>query len=350
MSKSTRNYFRRLAEGYEDGFFSRCLFPVLDMAAGIYGSAVNSIRGFYEKGIVRRKKLPFPVISVGNLTWGGTGKTPLVEFLARRIGERNPSVLVLTRGYGADESEQFKQHLPQAVIGVGKNRYQIALELSKKHPIRAAILDDGMQHWPIYRDLEIVTLSALNPFGNGKLIPRGILRESPAGLKRAAIVVISHANLVTPKELDALKTEIRRYAPNVPLVETQLEPLFFYRAKKRARVPLEKLGHQRVATFSGVGAPRSFQLLLARLQMPPIRNFEFSDHHRFSEHELREIKEVSDSASATEIITTEKDYYRCQDLISEIVNPLVLATRLRITSGEGLLMQQIARLSEGSSP
>jgi tetraacyldisaccharide 4'-kinase len=346
MSKSTRNYFRRLAEGYEDDALSRSLFPFLEAASALYGSAVNINRSLYKSGVLKRKKLPFPVISVGNLTWGGTGKTPLVEFLARRLGERNHSVLVLTRGYGADESEQFKQHLPKAVIGVGKDRYQVAHDLSKKHQIGVAILDDGLQHWPIERDLEIITVNALNPFGNGKIIPRGILREPLTALSRANMVVISHANLVPSKDLEALKTEIRKHAPSVMIIDTQLEPLFFYRAKKRARVPLEKLEKQKVATFSGVGAPRSFQLLLSRLKMKPIRNFEFSDHHRFSEKELHEIKEVSQSASVTEIITTEKDYYRCQDKISEIVNPLILATRLRVSSGEGLLMQKIAGLLE----
>lgn len=350
MSKSTRNYFRRLAEGYEHGPLSRFLFPLLDAASGAYSGAANLHHALYEKGILKRKKLPIPVISVGNLTWGGTGKTPLVEFLARRIGERNPMVMVLTRGYGADESEQFRQHLPNAVIGVGKDRVQIAQELSKKHPVRAVILDDGLQHWPMERDLEIITVNGLNPFGNRHIIPRGILREPLAALKRASMVVISHANLITTKELEALKTEIRTYAPDVPIVDTQLEPLFFYRAKKRVRVPLAKLEHQKVATFSGVGAPRSFQLVLSRLHMRPIRNFEFSDHHRFSERELREIKEVSDSASVMEIITTEKDYYRCQELISEVINPLILATRMRIVSGEGLLMQKISKLFERPVP
>src|SRR6185436_11499771 len=108
MSTSTRNYFRRLAEGYEDGPLSRALYPLLDAASGAYYGAAGFKRALFEKGILKRKKLPFPVISVGNLTWGGTGKTPLVEFLARRIGERNHTVLILTRGYGADESDQFR--------------------------------------------------------------------------------------------------------------------------------------------------------------------------------------------------------------------------------------------------
>lgn len=346
MSKTTtRNYFRRLAEGYEDGPLARFLFPILDAASGIYGSAVAAKRGKYEKES-SRKKLPFPVVSVGNLTWGGTGKTPMVEFLARRVAERNRNVLILTRGYGSDETEQFKNHLPKATLGIGKDRFAVGSEIAKNQKIDIAILDDGLQHFALHRDLEIVTVNALNPFGNRKLIPRGILREPVDCLKRASIVVISHVNLVPRAELDKIKNEIRQYAPEAGIVDTQLEPLFFYRAKKKARVPLNKLEHQKVATFSGVGAPRSFQLLLSQLHLRPLRNFEFADHHRFSARELQEIKEVSDSASLAEIITTEKDYYRCPDLIADTINPLVLATRLRIVSGEGFLMQRLAKILE----
>ncbi len=348
MASTTRNYFRRLAEGYEDDSLARFLSPILELASGVYGSVVASKRAAAEKNGTR-KKLPFPVVSVGNLTWGGTGKTPLVEFIARRVGERNRKVLILTRGYGSDESEQFRNHLQEkAVIGVGKDRYQVAQDLLKNHKIDFAILDDGLQHWPIHRDFEIITISALNPFGNRKLIPRGILREPLNVLSRASMIVISHANLISAKELEALKTEIRQHAPKASLIETYLEPLFFYRAKKRARVPLNKLENQKVATFSGVGAPRSFQLMLSRLKMKPVRNFEFGDHHRFSDHELKEIKEVSDSSALAEIITTEKDFFRCQESISEIINPLVLATRLRISSGEGVFMQHLAKLLEAA--
>lgn len=345
---TTRSYFRRLAEGYEDGKLARCLIPVLDVASGIYESVVAGQRAQAEKG--KRSKLPFPVVSVGNLTWGGTGKTPLVEFLARRVAERSRRVLILTRGYGSDESEQFRNHLQErAVIGVGKDRYQVAQTILKSQKIDFGILDDGLQHWPIHRDLEIITISALNPFGNRKIIPRGILREPLSVLSRAHFVVISHANLVSGKELETLKAEIRKYAPQAQIVETLLEPLFFYRAKKRGRIPLEKLENQKVTTFSGVGAPRSFQLLLSRLQVRPIRNFEFSDHHRFSEHELKEIKEVSESSAVAEVITTEKDFFRCQNLISDVLNPLILATRLKISSGEGALMQHLARLLESQA-
>ena len=349
MANSTRNYFRRLAEGYEDGPLSKVLSPVLEMAGGAYGCGVGTLRGLYEKKILKSTQLPFPVISVGNVTWGGTGKTPFVEYLARRIGETGKTALILTRGYSHDEVEQMRAHLPKAVIGIGANRISVAREISAKQKIDVAILDDGLQHWPVHRDMEIVLVNALNPFGNYKLIPRGILREPLSVLGKASLVVISHANLVPPKQLTELKDEIRKYAPKAQLVESYLDPLFFYRARKKARVPLVKLENQRVTTFSGVGMPRSFQLLLTRHHIRPIRNFEFTGHHVFSKQELQEIKSVSDSASATEIITTEKDFYRAPEMISDVINPLVLAAKLRISSGEDVLNRKIFELTGGSN-
>ncbi len=156
--------------------------------------------------------------------------------------------------------------------------------------------------------------------------------------------MISHANLVKPEELAKLKEKISQIAPHVIFVESFLEPLFLFRADKRSRYGLERFERRKVTTFSGVGTPRSFQLLLSTHRIRPTRNFEFDDHHHFSESELLEIKRVSDSASAEEIITTEKDFYRSPETITKVLNPLVLATRLRISSGEEALLGKLFQL------
>ncbi len=344
MSNPVRTYFRQLAEGRKNGLLSHALHPMLEVAGHVYGGAVGLMRSCYEKKWLPRTRFPYPVISVGNLTWGGTGKTPFVEYLARKMGERRKNVLVLTRGYSHDEVEQFRHHLPHAIIGVGSDRRRVAEKLSRETKIDVAILDDGLQHWPIERDVEIITINALNPFGNEKLIPRGTLREPLSILKKASVIVLSHVNLVSPAELQKLKERLHTIAPECFLVESYLEPLFLYRAKKRSRLSMDRLKNQRVATFSGVGAPRSFQLLLSRFHIKPVRNFEFEDHHVFSNSELQEIKQVSESATVDEIITTEKDFYRSRDAITNILNPLVLAARMRISSGEEILTERLFRL------
>lgn len=342
MLNSLKTYFRLLAEDREMGLSSKILRPTAYAASFVYGSFVRTLRIFYEKGILRRKRLPFPVISVGNLTWGGTGKTPLVEYLARKVSELHKTPLILTRGYSHDEIEQLRHYLPRAIIGVGKNRRRVAEEhIRKKERIDVGILDDGFQHWPIERDIEIVAVNVLNPFGNGHLIPRGILREPVSTLRKASIIVLTHVNLVKPEEIKSLKEKIAGINPNAFLVESYLEPLFLYRADRRKRVSIGRLQHHRVATFAGVGTPRSFQLLLSRCQIRPTRNFEFADHHVYKDSELEEIKRISHSASVDEIITTEKDFYRSPDAITRILNPLVLATRLRILSGEEILTDRL---------
>lgn len=340
MTKSMRTYFRRLAEGYENGSLSKVITPILSAAEKGYQAGSAFQRSFYS---TRKTKLPFPVISVGNLTWGGTGKTPFVEYLARKIASHKKVPVILTRGYSRDEVEQLKHHIPEVLMAVGKDRVAAAKELLKTQKMDAGILDDGLQHWPIHRDVEVVMLNALNPFGNGHLIPRGILREPLSALQRADFVVISHSNLVSAKELTEIKNKIYSVTKNAFIVDAYLEPLFFFRAKKRVRVPIERLSRQRVTTFSAIGAPRSFQLLLSHYQIRPVRNFEFTDHHTFSTKELEEIKTISEAASVDEIITTEKDFYRDPDGITQALNPLVLAAKLRIKSGEEIFLERVFR-------
>lgn len=339
-----RNYFRLLAEDRKMSGLAEVIKPVLSVLSFFYEKAVVFLRWLYQKGLLPRKRLPFPVISVGNLTWGGTGKTPLVEYLARRIVERRKNPLILSRGYSLDEVNQLKDHLPNVRIGVGKERYQVARGISRNERIHVAILDDGFQHWKIQRDIEIVTINALNPFGNGRLIPRGVLREPKEALKRASVIILTHVNLIAPKEYENLRAELRRLSPNAALVEAYIEPLFLYRAAKRNRISLEQLGNKRVATFSAVANPRSFQLLLIKQGIKPVRNFEYSDHHVFTPKELNEIRQVSQTGEVDEIITTEKDFFRSQKTITEILNPLVLAARMRIASGEEILTDRMFRL------
>ena len=341
---SITNYFRLIAEERQQGPLAEFLKGILGILSLFYGAGAAGIQKLYALKILPSRRLPFPVISVGNLTWGGTGKTPLVEYLARRVAERRQTPLILTRGYGNDEVQQLKAHLPGVLIGVGRDRYHAAKEMSQKQKIAVAILDDGMQHWPIQRDVEIVAVNALNPFGNGRLIPRGILREPLAALKRASVIVLTHVNLLPAKDLEGLRSQIARLAPSSTIVEAYLEPLFFYRAGRRNRLSLEQLGNRRVATFSAVGSPRSFQLLLARHGIKPVRNFEYADHHAFTREELEEIRQVSQKGEVDEIITTEKDFFRSLNTITEVFDPLVLAAHLQISSGEGILTDRIFRL------
>jgi len=299
----------------------------------------------YQKGLAKPHVFGRPVISVGNLTWGGTGKTPMVDHLARFFVDRGQAPLVLARGYGNDESKELKRKLPSVHFGFGKNRFAAGQKSLSSHPCDVIILDDGFQHWSIKRDAELVVISMLNPFGNGALIPRGILREPIHGLKRASIIALIDVNFVPRKEVDDLKARICRIAPNVDFVEAYHEPLYFYRPNSRERVYLDRLQGVRATTFSGVGTPRSFLTLLNRLGVKTVRNFEFGDHHCFTDGELKEIQTMKESSESQEVITTEKDFFRCEEAITKILRPLVLKVRLSISAGENVLYGHLARLT-----
>ena len=231
-----------------------------------------------------------------------------------------------------------------ALVASGKDRVLATKEVLKDYHVDLGVLDDGMQHWPIERDLEIVTINALNPFGNGKLIPQGILREPVTALERAHLIVLMHVNFLKTQELRDLRKKVADLAPDAKLLQAYVEPLFFYRGRDHSRVSLEKMRGKRVAAFSGIGAPRSFQMILQRSHVKPVRNFEYLDHYEFKKKDVEEIRRISDLAGAEDIVTTEKDFYRCRKLLSETLDPLVLATRVQFMSGEDILEEHLMRL------
>ncbi|MBI4358813.1 MAG: tetraacyldisaccharide 4'-kinase [Candidatus Omnitrophica bacterium] len=344
-----RSYFRLLAEDRPHvGPWAPFWKPILKVASFVYFLGLQIHRLLYHTGILKQHTLSRPVISVGNVTWGGTGKTPIVEYVARFYLNRRKTPLILARGYGQDESKLLARQLPEAQFGIGKDRLRAAEQVLARRPADVIILDDGFQHWPIKRDLDIAVINVLNPFGNLSLVPRGILREPLKGLRRAAIVVLTDVNLTPRKELEALKVRIRDFSPKVEFIEAYREALFFYRPGSRERLAVNRLEGERVTSFSGIGTPRSFLMLLNLLGIKTVRNFEFTDHHSFTEKELNEILRVKELSESKEVITTEKDYLRCEEPVRRIVKPLVLKSRLRLTTGEGLLHQFLGHFA-GSS-
>ncbi|MBI4373066.1 MAG: tetraacyldisaccharide 4'-kinase [Candidatus Omnitrophica bacterium] len=339
-----RNYFRLLAEDRACVSHSAWFWkPILNLIAVFYGLVLSIRRSFYGVGLFKQHAFKYPVISIGNITWGGTGKTPLVEYVARFFLNRNNIPLILARGYGQDESKLLSRQLQDAKFGIGADRFLAGEKALAAHPADVIILDDGFQHWRIKRNLDIVVMNVLNPFGNFSLIPRGILREPLSSLKRASIIVLTDVNLSSRKELEEIKTKVRKIAPKIEFVEAYREALYFYRPGSRERIQANRLQGMRVTSFSGIGTPRSFQMLLNQLNLKTIRNFEFSDHHHYSERELKEILRAKETSESEEMITTEKDFFRSEELMKRIVKPLILKVRLHLANGEGLLHQYLGR-------
>ncbi|KAL3851199.1 hypothetical protein ACJIZ3_013081 [Penstemon smallii] len=349
------------------------LIPLLSFASTLYTFATHLRRQLYRFNVLAQLRLPIPVISVGNLTWGGNGKTPMVEFLARSFSDAGILPLILTRGYGgADEAKMLQRQLQgtSAKIGVGSNRAAIAAgfleqygyvnyhgnlsseeqfseesieSLSYTSRIGVAILDDGMQHLSVRRDLEIVMVNAMMPWGNHQLLPLGPLREPLTALSRADIIVIHHADLVLERDIEALESTIREVKKTVPIFYTKMAPThLFERGDVSSKIPLNGICNTIVLCISGIGSPNSFVQRIERMGPIHVDHLDFSDHHSFL---LKDIEMVRRRLQALEakfsakpiVVVTEKDYDRAPEVFEHLkpYEVLVLCCRLRFVVHKG---------------
>ncbi len=276
------------------------------------------------------RALPGFVVSVGNLTTGGTGKTSLVISLARFLKDKNHHIAILTRGYkgslpgpalitaelgagqAGDEPLMMALELPGIPVIKGANRYEAGLyagaiaRQSNAIPPGLFILDDGFQHWRLKRDLDILLLSATDPFYFEKLIPVGSLREPLSAMKRADIIVVSKARKV-PKTFER---EIRRYNAHAPVYPAWYEARRVARCATGETYPVDCLRGKEVFAFAGIGEPYSFRQSLIEAGAVIKGFMEFRDHHAFSQADIGRIR---DKARGLWIITTEKDIMRLGD-------------------------------------
>ncbi len=235
----------------------------LGLAAAGYGLAVRLRNAAYQRGWIAGRHAAVPVISVGNLTLGGTGKTPMVEWVARWYRRRGVRVAILSRGYGRsqglnDEGQVLEENLPDVPHLQDPDRVQLAHVAVEELESELIVLDDGFQHRRLARDLDIVLLDALEPFGYGRLFPRGLLREPLGSLRRAGVVVLSKADLVPANERSRIRAEAERRAGPLRWVETRHAPLDLVDAEGGS-YPLEEIADREVAAFCGIGNPEGFR-------------------------------------------------------------------------------------------
>uniref|UniRef100_A0A0E0LG26 tetraacyldisaccharide 4'-kinase n=1 Tax=Oryza punctata TaxID=4537 RepID=A0A0E0LG26_ORYPU len=290
--------------------------------------------------------LPVPVVSVGNLTWGGNGKTPMVDFLARNFHRIGVSPLLLTRGYaGGDESRMLRRRLSDtsAKIGVGPNRAAVATSMLNKYAqIGVAILDDGMQHLSLLRDVDIVMINALTPWGNKHLIPRGPMREPLSALTRPHLLVIHHANLVSQPQLKTILSTLHDNGATCPVFFSKLVPSHIFQVNQpMQRLPLHVLHGIIVLCVSAIGCPDAFIHSVQQIGPLKIERLDFSDHHSFSAHDLQLIQDalkklVYQHKNNAVVLVTEKDYDRDPDVLRALdAKVWVLSSCLQIIPHEG---------------
>jgi tetraacyldisaccharide 4'-kinase len=306
-----------------------------------YGAVAHLRAGAYRKGILRQKRLDGVVISVGNLTVGGTGKTPMVLWIAERLLAEGKRVGILTRGYrgktadrpartdefgdrvdasGAAQSVQIPQSASDEVqllasrlghrveIGVGADRYDRGSELEKQG-VEWLVLDDGFQHMQLARDVDIVLIDATNPFGGGRMLPSGRLREPRTALNRADIIVITRS-----ERAPAVEAAVRRDS-DAPIfcARTQLNAIrSIFEGQRGGEVSPAQVGP--VFAFCAIGNPSAFLADLREWGVQVAGHKFFCDHHRFTEQDDAAILKEAEFAGAQGVICTEKDLYNLRGI------------------------------------
>ncbi len=285
MGTTPAGYYQALVAGEMRGPWPALQRGSLWALSLAYGSVVRLRNQLYDQGWKASYRAPVPVVSVGNLTLGGTGKTPCVEYVAdflRRLGRR---VAILSRGYGGtsglnDEALVLAENLPDVPHLQGADRAALAASAVRDRQSNALVLDDGFQHRRLARDLDIVLVDATLPWGHGHLFPRGLLREGPASLRRAGVVVLTRCDQVGESQRRRLYEAIDRLAPHAPVAATVHRPLDMIDSR-RTVAPLERLRGRPVAAFGGIGNPAAFHQTLAGLGLTVAAFRPFPDHHAY---------------------------------------------------------------------
>jgi tetraacyldisaccharide 4'-kinase len=321
----------------------------LGAAAAAYRGLVETRAWLHGRGVLRARVLPCPVVSIGNLTVGGTGKTPAVELAVRTLAEQGHRPAVVSRGYGrksrgvhvvadtasirlepeeaGDEPFLLARRLPGVPVVVGADRWTAAGVAREACGATAIVLDDGFQQRTLASTLEIVMARARRPWGNGRLLPAGPLREPLRALARADLVIAAGTGDVTGDEVAAAAA---RYAPHAPLVTAVLEPVACWDARRMEPVPLTRLAGARVVPFAGIAAPAAFAATLRELGVTGDLVV-FPDHHWYSRDDVRDLE--ARVAGADALVTTEKDWVRLHGRLGAGPPLYVVSVALRLLTG-----------------
>ncbi len=361
----------RLVDGKEDGILAVAIRFFLGMLSKVYQLVIKGRRRLYDFGIKKEKVLQPRVISVGNITVGGTGKTPIVQLLARILLNNNYSVVVLNRGYkgeftgkigvvsdggeilmeakeAGDEAYMLASSLPEVPVLIGAKRRETGQYASLNYRPDFIILDDGFQHWQVARDYDLVVIDATNPFDNYHLLPRGRLREPFNSLKRAHAFFLTKADQVKECRLEEIKRELIKVNPAASILTTKHAPLYL-RDLVQSKCEEINIKDKRVLAVSGIGNPQSFETTLEDLGAEVVDRVRFKDHHSYSKEEIMEIFTLASKNNIEMIITTEKDAVSIDDsLVAEIghekINFMVLGIEIELIDSEEKFVELISRL------
>ena len=362
-------YFLSVIVGQREGRRADLLRIVLHHLARIYGAITAGRNFLYEKRIFRHHTLGCQVISIGNLTVGGTGKTPVVEVFARALQKEGRRVAILSRGYkktehslakkildkmsgrerrrpprvvsdgtallldsamSGDEPYMLASNLPDVAVLVDRDRVKSGRYAIEKMQCDTLILDDGFQYRRLKHRLEIVLVDFTNPFSNGYVLPRGLLRESAKNIRRSDFIFITKS---TGRDSEKLKEELRRLNPRAEISECAHRPKYLQNVYTGERAELDFLRETKVALVSGIAAPQGFEGEIKRLGAVQVYAKRFADHHRYRQQEIIDIINKARKNGAAAIITTEKDAVRFPKIERRDVPVYFLRVEIELLSG-----------------
>ena len=316
-----------------------------------YAAVVWGRNKAYDHGWKKTAKATVPVVSVGNLTAGGTGKSPTVAMLARWFRNRETRVAILSRGYAAgidgrnDEAKELEVLLPDVPHLQNPNRIASATIATDELGMQVLLLDDGFQHRRIHRDLEIVLLDAREPFGFGHLLPRGMLREPLRSLRRASVVMATRADQVDAQTLAEIRTRVQRYNPKAAWLEAEHHPVRL-RNSLGDTMPVEWLQDKNVFAVSGLGNPSGFLQTLRTCGAIVAGSMAFPDHHDYDAQNMKDIEQkVRENAIPVEaILCTGKDLAKIDVPRLATIGVWSLDVELRIRTGAKVLDEHLERI------
>jgi len=362
-----------LATDRYKGFFPAVIKFFLFLLSLIYGLIIKVLILFYG---IKPYRLKCKVISVGNITLGGTGKTVLVEYIARYLKQKGHKIAILSRGYGrrrthdaipagptgrrntsakvvwraqyenmGDEPFMLQQDLKDIPVIVDADRIRGAELAMRDYNVDTVILDDGFQQWRIRKDLDIVAVYAGQGFGNRRLIPRGILREPLSSLKRAGVFVLTNTDLNSRNQ--QVKDILSKINAQAEIFESVHSPLGFYKiAGQEGLLNPQILKGKTVALVCGIGNPDLFKSTIAKMGIIIGLSFIFPDHHHYSQKDWEEIAKESQNKNINTVVTTQKDAVRFSslDVNQRGLNILVLRVELKIKTDEQKFYNRLLRV------
>ena len=336
--------YRRLISGHVSPFVGIPVRLFLTVLSWAYCLIVGVRNALYDRGLLRVHRVAIPVVCVGNLTTGGTGKTPLVAWLAGLLGQRGSRVVILTRGYRSekgvlsDEPAELASACAEASVVVNGDRVAGAAEAIERHGAEVGVMDDGFQHRRLGRDLDIVAIDATLPFGYGRLLPAGLLREPVRGLGRAQAAVITRSDQVPAEKLEEIEGQIRAINADLVVARAIHAPVGAWGADG-GEIGLEALRDRRVFAFCGLGNPGAFFRTVEACGCVLAGSRAFDDHQAYTGACLAKVYEEARGQGSDLVLTTSKDWNKIRPLIGPAPSlpTAYLAVELQFTAGQEAL-------------